>query len=427
MLIVPGDHFGMDGYLRIGFGDEAGYLREGWIASHDARRHCGSRIADCGSHSAINRAIRSPQCAIRMTLRSHPHRFRQRCERDSSSLLAEHRGQAPGAAIIGLTPRVVGIATRRARSGVCRRRLDAAAPRLHDYAGALVAASRRRSTFLRDGAGRKAAPRRGQRRLVGRRDDDARHRARRAGDEPRPRRARRRRARRHREQRSGGVRLSRARARGRARGSPIPLRGRGDGRRPGVQSRARDAAGRQRDRLSRRREQHDELHPHRDGTGAALRTRRWPKCRREASPRPTRRSTSTAGTRRRRPRRSPTSLLGAGSRRTRSSGRGSRLTPDGGRRGAGARAAAEAGRAGTARGAARRRRACGLEELRRGRSAGGARRPAERAHPRDRSARGDRDGPARREPDADRLRAALGSDHDRARQAAIAAVSAGTS
>lgn len=29
VLIVPGDHFGMDGYLRIGFGDETGYLREG--------------------------------------------------------------------------------------------------------------------------------------------------------------------------------------------------------------------------------------------------------------------------------------------------------------------------------------------------------------------------------------------------------------
>jgi aspartate/methionine/tyrosine aminotransferase len=29
VLIVPGDHFGMDGYLRIGFGDEPGYLREG--------------------------------------------------------------------------------------------------------------------------------------------------------------------------------------------------------------------------------------------------------------------------------------------------------------------------------------------------------------------------------------------------------------
>jgi aspartate/methionine/tyrosine aminotransferase len=29
VLIVPGDHFGMDGYLRIGFGEDAAYLREG--------------------------------------------------------------------------------------------------------------------------------------------------------------------------------------------------------------------------------------------------------------------------------------------------------------------------------------------------------------------------------------------------------------
>jgi aspartate/methionine/tyrosine aminotransferase len=29
LLIVPGDHFGMDGYLRIGFGSETRYLRDG--------------------------------------------------------------------------------------------------------------------------------------------------------------------------------------------------------------------------------------------------------------------------------------------------------------------------------------------------------------------------------------------------------------
>ena len=27
VLIVPGDHFGMDGYLRIGFGDEMTYMQ----------------------------------------------------------------------------------------------------------------------------------------------------------------------------------------------------------------------------------------------------------------------------------------------------------------------------------------------------------------------------------------------------------------
>jgi aspartate/methionine/tyrosine aminotransferase len=35
VLIVPGDHFGMDGYLRIGFGDEPAYLREGLERVHD--------------------------------------------------------------------------------------------------------------------------------------------------------------------------------------------------------------------------------------------------------------------------------------------------------------------------------------------------------------------------------------------------------
>lgn len=29
MLVVPGDHFSMDGYLRIGFGDEPNHLRQG--------------------------------------------------------------------------------------------------------------------------------------------------------------------------------------------------------------------------------------------------------------------------------------------------------------------------------------------------------------------------------------------------------------
>ena len=52
MLIVPGDHFGMDGYLRIGFGDEAGYLREGLARLHDLARR-GSRIGR-DRHSAFD-------------------------------------------------------------------------------------------------------------------------------------------------------------------------------------------------------------------------------------------------------------------------------------------------------------------------------------------------------------------------------------
>jgi aspartate/methionine/tyrosine aminotransferase len=39
VLIVPGDHFGMDGYLRIGFGDETNYLRSGLDRLHDLLMH----------------------------------------------------------------------------------------------------------------------------------------------------------------------------------------------------------------------------------------------------------------------------------------------------------------------------------------------------------------------------------------------------
>jgi hypothetical protein len=35
VLVVPGDHFGMDGYLRIGFGDEMAYLRSGLDRLHE--------------------------------------------------------------------------------------------------------------------------------------------------------------------------------------------------------------------------------------------------------------------------------------------------------------------------------------------------------------------------------------------------------
>jgi aspartate/methionine/tyrosine aminotransferase len=48
VLIVPGDHFGMDGYLRIGFGEEVGYLREGLSRLHDLLVDLGSGISDVG-------------------------------------------------------------------------------------------------------------------------------------------------------------------------------------------------------------------------------------------------------------------------------------------------------------------------------------------------------------------------------------------
>src|SRR3712207_8424530 len=38
VLIVPGDHFGMDGYLRIGFGERPDYLRQGLDRLHADRK-----------------------------------------------------------------------------------------------------------------------------------------------------------------------------------------------------------------------------------------------------------------------------------------------------------------------------------------------------------------------------------------------------
>jgi aspartate/methionine/tyrosine aminotransferase len=35
VLVVPGDHFGMDGYLRLGFGEHPDYLKKGLDRVHD--------------------------------------------------------------------------------------------------------------------------------------------------------------------------------------------------------------------------------------------------------------------------------------------------------------------------------------------------------------------------------------------------------
>lgn len=39
VLIVPGDHFGMDGYLRLGFGEDAAHLRQGLARIADSAIH----------------------------------------------------------------------------------------------------------------------------------------------------------------------------------------------------------------------------------------------------------------------------------------------------------------------------------------------------------------------------------------------------
>ena len=45
VLIVPGDHFHMDGYLRIGFGSETAYLRDGLDRLHDLLVTIASHVA----------------------------------------------------------------------------------------------------------------------------------------------------------------------------------------------------------------------------------------------------------------------------------------------------------------------------------------------------------------------------------------------
>jgi aspartate/methionine/tyrosine aminotransferase len=46
VLVVPGDHFGMDGYLRFGFGDIPDRLRGALDRVSEGLIHCGLRIAD---------------------------------------------------------------------------------------------------------------------------------------------------------------------------------------------------------------------------------------------------------------------------------------------------------------------------------------------------------------------------------------------
>ena len=61
VLIVPGDHFGMDGYLRIGFGDEAGYIRAGLERVAELIADLGLRDAECQSAINPQSAFRDPQ------------------------------------------------------------------------------------------------------------------------------------------------------------------------------------------------------------------------------------------------------------------------------------------------------------------------------------------------------------------------------
>jgi hypothetical protein len=63
VLIVPGDHFGMDHYLRLGFGDDPQHLRAGLERLGDGIADLGLRSADSDGESALNppSAPRTPQ------------------------------------------------------------------------------------------------------------------------------------------------------------------------------------------------------------------------------------------------------------------------------------------------------------------------------------------------------------------------------
>jgi hypothetical protein len=50
VLIVPGDHFGMDGYLRLGYGERAEYLRQGLDRLHALLSTLPLAHADSASH-----------------------------------------------------------------------------------------------------------------------------------------------------------------------------------------------------------------------------------------------------------------------------------------------------------------------------------------------------------------------------------------
>ena len=75
VLIVPGDHFGMDGYLRIGFGSETRYLRDGLDRLRPpAPRACRPGLArsvapwstwTCSSSASATSASASRGCSTR--------------------------------------------------------------------------------------------------------------------------------------------------------------------------------------------------------------------------------------------------------------------------------------------------------------------------------------------------------------------------
>jgi aspartate/methionine/tyrosine aminotransferase len=61
VLIVPGDHFGMDGYLRLGFGDEPAYLRAGLDRVDEMFRDLANRAPRTAETNDPQPAVRNLQ------------------------------------------------------------------------------------------------------------------------------------------------------------------------------------------------------------------------------------------------------------------------------------------------------------------------------------------------------------------------------
>ena len=110
VLIVPGDHFGMDGYLRIGFGEEVGYLREGLNRLHELLASLDARV--------IRRYLRPPgrdsSTSSLIGFGNVGQRFVSLLDEQRTTLARQY----------GISPRIVGIATRRHGQAFSARGVD---------------------------------------------------------------------------------------------------------------------------------------------------------------------------------------------------------------------------------------------------------------------------------------------------------------
>ena len=171
VLIVPGDHFGMDGYLRLGFGEPPEYNRAGLDRlQRVARRRCRHRAPAPRRHARMNQ----PELTLVLIgFGNVARRFVRLLDETADRL--------------DFTWKVVGIATRhhgsvvdpgrhrharaRSRPSKARQSLDRLDPAPRERSG--IDVIRQVADALADDAA--------EGRLVVHRDDGARHRSRRAG------------------------------------------------------------------------------------------------------------------------------------------------------------------------------------------------------------------------------------------------------